>query len=240
MTALISTPTPTRVLAQDPSETAPDTGSVTLYGVPWDLYCELRDLPDNNHKRMIYNHGTLVIMSPTSQFHEELSIVLNFLIFVWGEERNIKISYGRSMTFQRKDLKQGLEPDNCYYIRHAAEFRATRQIDLSTDPPPDLALEVDVTSPSDVKLPVYAALGVPEVWIWKANCLRPLVLRDGQYVEVQESTELPGFPLVDALRIMHEQWAGGAHDICREFRAFVRSRFERPAASGEQSQERES
>jgi len=219
MTTLISTPSITQI----PSETASAPGSVTLHGVPWDLYCRLRELPGNDHQRMIYNHGTLVIMSPTSQFHEEISVFLNFLIFVWGEERNIDISYGRSMTFQRKDLEQGLEPDDCYYIRHAPQFRATKQIDLSTDPPPDLALEVDVTSPSEVKLPVYAALGVPEVWIWKADRLRPLVLGDGRYVEAQESTQLPGFPLADALRIMLEQWAAGPHAACREFRAFVRA-----------------
>lgn len=83
------------------------------------------------------------------------------------------------MTFRRENLKKGLEPDQSYFIRHAADFLGT-ETDLETDPPPDLVLEVDVTSPSDLKLPVYAAMKVPEVWIWKADRLQPLVLRDGQ------------------------------------------------------------
>lgn len=218
MTTLISTPS----LAQNPSETAPTPGSVTLDGVPWDLYQQLRDLPDNDHKRMIYNHGTLVIMSPTSLHHEWLSAVLNLLILDWADARNISIENSGSTTFQRGDLERALEPDQSYYVSHAANIRGAKKVDLSTDPPPDLALEVDVTSPSDIKLPVYAAIEVPEVWIWKADRLRPLVLRDGEYVEAQESTQLPGFPLTDASRIILTHWPAGQQAVRREFQAFVR------------------
>lgn len=207
--------------SQDPRESAP-LEMITLSGVPWELYFRLRDLPDNDHKRMIFDKATLVIMAPTTMRHERLSVLLNLLIFCWTDERDIDFECTGSMTLRREDLGVALEPDCSYYFSHAAEVRRIEQIELPLQPTPDLALEVDVNSPSKIKLPVYAALGVPEVWIWKADQLRLLVLREGQYVETQESTQLPGFPQVDAARIVLEHWSAGQQATCREFRAFVR------------------
>jgi len=189
--------------------------------VPWDLYCRLRDLPENDHQRMIYNHGTLVIMSPNSLQHERLSAILNCLILDWALERNVEIESVQTTTFRREDLQKGLEPDQCYYVRHASQIRRAEKVDLSVNPPPDLVLEVDVTSPSDFKLPIYASLGVPEVWIWRANRLRPLVLREGRYAEEQVSTQLLGFPLDAAMRLITDNWIAGLNTIRREFRAFA-------------------
>ena len=69
-----------------------------------------------------------------------------------------------STTFRREDLRRGFEPDGCFYIRHERRIRGKQRIDLTVDPPPDLVIEVDVTSTSLDKLPIYAQIGVPEVW----------------------------------------------------------------------------
>lgn len=91
MTTLITKPELAQEVLSEPTRALE---SVTLQGVPWSLYCQLRDLPDNRHKRMIYNSGTLVIMSPTSKRHERLSSILHLLIMDWGDERDIELSMG--------------------------------------------------------------------------------------------------------------------------------------------------
>jgi hypothetical protein len=73
---------------------------------------------------------------------------------------------GGSTTFRRRDLQRGLEPDQCYYTVNAHRMQGPRELDLSVDPPPDLALEVDFTSSSLDRMSIYAALGVAEVWRW--------------------------------------------------------------------------
>jgi Uma2 family endonuclease len=97
-----------------------------------------------------------------------------------------------STTFKRADVGRGFEPDSCFYLQHIAAVRGKRTIDLATDPPPDLVVEIDITHPSLDKLPIYATLGVPEVW--RATEERVVVYQrtsDG-YTVVDQSTVLPG------------------------------------------------
>ncbi len=88
-----------------------------------------------------------------------------------------------------------MEPDNCYYIENEAVVRDRDEADLAIDPPPDLVVEVDVTSKSIARLPIYAALAVPEVWQWRNENLHILRLKSkNQYGKVRASQALPGFP----------------------------------------------
>src|SRR5260370_377378 len=99
------------------------------------------------------------------------------------------------MTFRREDLDRGLEPDNCYYIQHETAVRERDEIDLTIDPPPDLAVEVDITASSIDRLSIYMALGVPEIWRWHDDALYVLVLAaGGKYLQIATSQALPGFP----------------------------------------------
>src|SRR4029079_3790617 len=103
------------------------------------------------------------LMSPTLS-HERLGYLIGRCIDAWTEEFQIPIRSCRSTTFRREDLDRGLEPDNCYYIAHEASMRGKDEVDLTIDPAPDLAVEVDVHSSSLDRMSIYAALGVSEVW----------------------------------------------------------------------------
>ncbi|MDA1014666.1 MAG: Uma2 family endonuclease [Planctomycetota bacterium] len=176
---------------------APAEHATVLHGVTWDDYVRYRDDPENDGSRMTYSDGVLEIMT-LSFFHESVSFLIHNLITVWQIHHNIDIQPSGSMTLRSKLVEKGLEGDQSYYIRHAAEVMGQAQIDVE-QLPPDLAVEVDHTRSSVPKIPIYEALGVPEVWRWRKETLTVLRLEDGEYVEHAESVALPGFPL-DHLR----------------------------------------
>ena len=98
-----------------------------------------------------------------------MTATLAALIFAFARVRRIRMRPSSDVTLSREDLDRGLEGDVSYYIRHQAAIAGKDRLDMAGgDPPPDLAVEVDVTSPGVAKLPIYAALGVPEVWVWRA------------------------------------------------------------------------
>ncbi len=173
-----------------------------LHDVPWETYQALREANPSSHLRMTFDGGELEIMSP-SRKHEKVSYLLGRMIDEWTVLHQIAVEAGRNTTFSRQDLQKGLEPDNCYWIAHQAAIRDKEEIDLTIDPPPDLAVEVDVTRSSLSKLPIYQALGVPEVWRWRAGMLEVLSLQEGgDYVPRQHSEALPSFPLTLAEELL--------------------------------------
>ena len=162
-----------------------------LHGISWDTYERL--LADNDERRvprLAYDRGVLEAMSPSAE-HEELARTISVVVTVVAEELEIDVIDAGSTTFKRADLERGFEPDGCFYVQHERRIRGQRRIDLTVDPPPDLVIEVDVTSPSLNKLPVYASIGVPEVWRHAGERLAILVLDGERYVEVAASRVLP-------------------------------------------------
>lgn len=137
--------------------------AVTLPAVSWNVYVELRDNPANRGLRMTYTDGELEIMT-TSCFHELISLLIHDFILEWRVAQSLPVRPTGSMTLRRHSLLRGLEGDQSYYIAHESQVRALSVIDLDSSPPPDLAIEVEHTSPAVRKLPIYAQLKVPEVW----------------------------------------------------------------------------
>jgi Uma2 family endonuclease len=165
---------------------------VVLYDVSWATYEHLlADHLDCSSPRFTYDGGTLEIMSPSNE-HEEINRNIGSLIDMVVIEWEIHLRPLGSTTFKRKDLQRGFEPDSCFYIKHVQAVRGKRKIDLAVDPPPDLVIEIDITSGSIDKLSIYAALGIPEVWRYVGNRLVILLLAGDGYVEVAESRALPG------------------------------------------------
>jgi Uma2 family endonuclease len=194
-----------------------------LHGVPWDAYVLLRDAPENYHVRMTYDRGTLEMMSP-SRPHERFSKMIGRLIETWAEELDIPIQGCQTTTLRREDLEHGIEPDQCYYVEHEAQMRANTDLDLTKQPPPDLAVEVDLSGVASDKPSLYAALGVPELWRCDGRSLRVLRLgRKGRYVGTQASKALPGFPLVEAQRILQQLGTASDTALVKSFRQWVRS-----------------
>jgi len=104
---------------------------------------------------------------------------------------DIPIASFGSATWKRKDLRKGLEADECYYVRHAPQIGGRVDLDLKRDPPPDLVIEVEATRSPAPKFPVYAALGVPEIWHFDGKKLRCLHLRKGKYQPAEMSLAFP-------------------------------------------------
>ena len=164
-------------------------------------------------------------MSPSYE-HEAYGALLGRMIEILTEELNIPIKAGKSTTFRRLDLDRGLEPDECYYIDNAARLLGKAEIDLRRDPPPDLAIEVDITSSSLDRMGVYAALGVPELWRFDGQSLQVYRLGPkGAYEPVDRSPNFPSLPPAEVVGFLHQSLTTDDTSLARSFRAWVRERI---------------
>ena len=123
----------------------------------------LSELGDQRSARIAYSHGNLEIRMPTPE-HEVDKELIGDLVKIILDELELDCECFGSTTFKRKNMDSGIEPDQCFYIQNHAVMRGKRRVDLSVDPPPDLAIKVDVTSKT--QLSAYAALGVAELWCY--------------------------------------------------------------------------
>jgi Uma2 family endonuclease len=170
---------------------------VVLHGVTWELYEKLLELLDEQHVYLTYDGGELELMSPQPK-HEHYKWTISRWIVVMAIELSLNVRPGGSITFRRKDLKKGLEPDDCFWIANEPAIRDKSYVDLETDPPPDLALEIDITSSSVNRQAIYAALGIRELWRYNGKELRAFQLQpDGTYVQHDKSLSFPFLPLKD-------------------------------------------
>jgi Uma2 family endonuclease len=169
----------------------PAGGTLILNDVPWEEYEQLlNDLGDDYGVRINYDQGRLEVMSP-STFHEMYKDLVFSMAFMLAYEFNTPFETRGSSTFKQARARKGAEPDTCFYIQNATRIVGKRRIDLSTDPPPDIVVEIDVSQESIRKLEFYAGLGVPEVWHYDERSARIYLLRDQSYVEVSSSQSFP-------------------------------------------------
>jgi Uma2 family endonuclease len=162
-----------------------------LHGVSWATYQRLLDdFKDSHAAHFAYDRGVLEIMVLSSK-HERPNRTLALLVEVLAEELNMDVQRLGSITFTREDLNKGFEPGSCFYIQNEARVRGKDEIDLAVDPPPDLVIEIDITSPSLNKLPIYARIGVPEVWRYNGRQVQMFALATGEYVHIEPSAAFP-------------------------------------------------
>jgi len=205
---------------------SPPQGRLLLDGVDWKTYTRLlRVFAERPSIRLTYDRGRLEIMSPQRK-HERHVEMLGRFVIVLTEELGLPISSGRSTTYRQRRKKRGLEPDNSYWIANEAKVRNKDQIDLSLDPPPDLAHEVDVTRSSLNRMAIYAALSVPEVWREVDDVLSFHVLDgSGKYRESTESQAFPGLRPGDLQAFLAQVGQMDENALVRKFREWVRQRI---------------
>lgn len=197
---------------------------VVLSGIPWQLYEQLRENEDNWHVRMTYDRGTLELMSPSID-HEAIKELLCDMVKAFTEELRIpRRSLGHA-TWKRPELAKGLEADGCFYILNHHRVRHRRGIDLEVDPPPDLAIETEVSRSVVRKLDIYASLGIPEVWRWRKTGLTAYSLEAGKYVAREFSLNLPKLRVKDLEPFLDFELAADESAWIHNFRAWVRARF---------------
>ena len=169
---------------------------------------------------MTYDHGILILMAP-SRRHGRIAEILGRLVFAWTEDRQIACLSGGSTTMKSQLLERGLEPDKCFYIQNESAVRDRDEYDADIDPPPDLVIEVDVTSSSTTRMPVYAGFHVPEIWRWVENRLEIYHLADAAYVQVEHSASLSEFPFELASKILEMRFEVDETNLVRRFRTAI-------------------
>jgi Uma2 family endonuclease len=199
---------------------------VVLHNVRWSTYeALLADLGDHRC-RHVYDRGTLEIMGP-SQSHERIKALLGRFLEMLTFELNLPMMSLGSTTMRRRDRRRGIEPDACYYIANEPAVRG-KEIDFSRDPPPDLALEVDITSRSLRRLSVYAVLGVPEVWRWdgKTIVIHGLDPTTRSYVVRGTSSIFPTLPIAELVAFVDRRGTTDDNSLLRAFRDWIHVRFD--------------
>ncbi|MEG5030330.1 Uma2 family endonuclease [Microcoleus sp. AT8-B1] len=197
-----------------------------LHDISWETYEQLLEIfAERSTPRMTYYQGTLELMVPLPE-HERYSWTLGRLIVALSEEIGIEIIGLKSSTWRSEPKKAGNEADECFYIQNEALMRGKLTIDLKNDPPPDLAVEIDLTSSSINKMAVYAELKVPEVWIWKKGKLIINILNDTGYVESETSLAFASFPVKELAQFMNLDSEKGENARIREFREWARSHLQ--------------
>jgi len=203
-----------------------------LRNISWETYeALLLDLHSSN-LRLTYDRGDLELMT-VGPIHEWYKSLLGRMVESMTEELNIPIRSGGSTTFRRQLLKLGLEPDECYWVRHEPQVRGRKDLDLDVDPPPDLAIEVENTRSAVNKLAVYAGLGFPEVWRFNGRTLRVARLQpDGTYARLDHSPTFPFLPLRELVRFLGQAEGTDETTWIRSFRTWVRAEIAPRMAEG--------
>ncbi|MEN6498840.1 MAG: Uma2 family endonuclease [Thermoguttaceae bacterium] len=195
---------------------------VVLSNVTWATFQALLAETDRRGTRFTYDRGALEIMSPSRE-HERIKTLLGRMIETTTLEWGIPVSSGGSTTLKSELKQRGVEPDECYYIANEPRIRGREEIDLATDPPPDLAVEVDLTSSSLDQLGIYGALGVPEVWLCDGAVIHVYQLQvDGTYARQSRSDSFPLLPLEPLERFLQRRNTTDETTLIREFHAWVR------------------
>lgn len=202
------------------------TSGVLLKNISWRTYESLvNELAEQRGIRLTYDRGTLEIMTPSAP-HEGNKQILGRFVETVTEELNVEIRSLGSRTCKRKDLERGLEPDQCYYIENEGIVRSLKEIDLNQDPPPDLVIEIDITSSSINRMELYVSLGVPEVWRYDGSRLIFYQLEGQEYVEREVSPHFPFLSPSEIMGFVERQKDVGETSMIRGFRRWVRSRIQ--------------
>ena len=170
---------------------------IYLHDVSWKEFEQiLLELGDKRATRVAYYAGELEIRMPLPE-HERIKVLISNLLVVLLEELDLPWESLGSSTFKNASTKTGIEPDDCFYLKNCQAVIGRKRLDLNIDPPPDLAIEIDLTSPT--QLSAYEALGVPEIWRYQQGKLAIFILLEGHYIESSFSSSFPSLPIVEGI-----------------------------------------
>lgn len=196
---------------------------VVLDGISWESYEQLLEDVGDGPLRLTYDDGRLEIMSPSGT-HEIIKKHVARIIEAYGNELEIAVQGYGSTTFKNHPRLKGLEPDECYYVQHFDDVIGKLDLDPQVDPPPDLAIEIDITTRSVARQPIYAALGVPEIWRYDGTVVTSLHLTpDGNYLPSLKSLAFPNFPMHIVNRLLQISLSTSQPGATRALREWVRT-----------------
>jgi Uma2 family endonuclease len=194
---------------------------VLFKDISWDGFEQILDeLGESRGSRVAYSQGILEIRMPLPE-HEISKELISDLLKAALEEFDIDFWTLGSTTFKNQSMLAGIEPDQCFYIQHESDVRGKIRLDLQTDPPPDLALEIDLTSCTQTS--AYELLKVPEIWRYEKGEIQVFVFESGHYQQVDDSPTFLGMGLLERLPdFMSQIKTEGRNKGLKSFRAWVR------------------
>lgn len=212
-------------VTKPPSRSGVPSRRFVLDDVSWSEYTRfLKACDERPTIRLTYDRGRLQIMTISFE-HERYGYFLGRLAVTLTEELGLAVLGGGSTTFRRYAKRRGLEPDNCYWIASEPKVRGKLKIDLRDDPPPDLAIEIDISRSSLRRMSIYASLGVPEVWRFDGTTLFFHRLQPNESYEVAaESGIFPGLRPNELVRFLDRLERDEENAVIRQFRTWIRSR----------------
>jgi Uma2 family endonuclease len=194
---------------------------IILHNISWQEFEEiLTELGENRASRLAYYQGNLEIKMPLPK-HEVAKVIIGDLVKIILEELEIDCECFGSTTFKRQDMNSGIEPDDSFYIKNHVQMIGKEKIDLNIDPPPDLVIEIDVTSKT--QLDAYLALAVPEVWRYENDKLQINIWQDGKYIESENSPNFPDLQIAEIIpQFVEESRIIGRSPTLRKFRQWIK------------------
>ncbi len=193
-----------------------------LEGVSWELYDHtLREI-EASHQRVnvTYDDGRMEMMTMGGN-HERVKKAIARLLELYSLEKDIPITGYGSVTCRRKRLRKGAEPDECYYVQTPPPPGGQEQLDLNKYPPPDLVIEVDITRGSIEREPIYAALGVREIWRYEVGRIVPMHLQAGRYESAQGSLAFPELDIEQFNRFLTMALEKSQHEAAKAMRKWL-------------------
>jgi Uma2 family endonuclease len=198
---------------------------VVLEGVSWLSHERLARALSDRRLDFTYDRGKLE-MKTNSHERQMWAALLGRLVIALTEELAMPILEGRSIKLMNRRKKRGLAPDNCYWIEHEADVRANKRIDLRSDPPPDLAIEVDIAGSVLNRMGVYTSLRIPEVWRYNVQGLAIYTLNSNRRYILSASSSLfsPPIAALDLMPFLAMRGRLDQNEVIRQFRRWLRER----------------
>lgn len=197
-----------------------------LKNVSWQQFQEiLANLGESRNSRIAYSQGMLEIRVPLPE-HQSDKVIIGDLVKAILEEIDIEFRSLGSTTFENEQMLAAVEPDDCFYIQNEAAIRGKKRLNLTVDPPPDLAIEIDITSKT--KLTTYQNLRVPELWRYTGQKLEINLLQAGKCVQSNKSLIFPNLPITEAIpEYLERSKVIGRNATMKLFRAWLKTQLNR-------------
>jgi Uma2 family endonuclease len=171
-------------------------GSVVRLPATWQDYQALsQQRGDGSIPRIKYRHGEVLLMSPLPKHGRDTSLIAD-VIKVLLDHVGQEYDAFTSVTMDRPE-ESGIEPDYCFYINNWQAVSGKDRLDWVSEPPPDLVLEIDVTSYSDIN--DYLLYRVPEVWLFRKTQILIYQLQNTEYILQERSLYFPEIQIQDAI-----------------------------------------
>ena len=199
----------------------PPGHQILLKNITWQEFEQiLEELGESRASRLSYSDGVLEMMTPSLE-HEKDKEIIEDLVKILLDALNIDFEGLGSTTFKSEKMTQPIEADTCFYIQNHQAVIGKNRIDLTVDPPPDLAIEIDITSRT--KFDNYRLLGVPELGRYSQKGWEINLLQFSEYIQSETSPNFPGIPIIELINtVVQKALTQGRSQAVREFRQWIK------------------